>query len=205
MRAKTILQYLRDNPRFLRTNQSELTRLLRLAERDIVDLTGKQLVSLRDENTVLRRQLGIWYQNAADNELIMFFLHRYAVKLAGSKLTKGGTAKLLGAQMKKILEIPFTRIVPITGPDKIELSNADRRLLTGCEGALRTTLPLESFSSKVGSVKWKVWLYVPMERRRRLFACIVCASNDSKQFPRAAHADYALRMAELTGQALDRE
>ena len=145
MRARTVLQYLRDNPKFLRTHQSELTRMLRLAERDVVDLTGKQLVVLRDENTILRRQLGVWYQNAADNEQIMFFLHRLAVKLAGQPLSAGSTAKHLAALLKKHLQIPLCRLVPLTGDDRVELSSNDRRRLVDCAGALRSITPLASF------------------------------------------------------------
>lgn len=204
MREKDVLGYLRDNPRFFRRHLSELTRMLRLSERDVVDLTGRQLVTLRDENTRMRRQLHSWYKNAANNEAIVHFLHRLAIHLVKDKLKPGRTAKLVSRELRNVLKIELCKLCDLA--DAHLLSTGERQRLDASNGALRTTLPLaglKNLTARGGD--WVAYLYVPVYRGRKLRAVIVCATRTARDFPHAAATDYAISMAELVGAALERE
>ncbi|MBF2735507.1 MAG: DUF484 family protein [Betaproteobacteria bacterium AqS2] len=204
MREKLILQFLRDNPRFLRRHQSELTRMLRLAERDVVDLTGRQLVILREENNNLRKQLQEWYQAAADNEALIEFLHRYALELLAAPTKKGEAAKRLSRLIGRELEIKLCKIVDLKR-DKVKLLPQDLRRFGAGGGVVRTDRPLKSFAGLVKADAWAAFLNIPVYRKRSLRAVVVCGSKRAKDFPRQAESDYALRLAELVGAALERE
>ena len=205
MKEKTVLQFLRDNPQFLRRNQSEITRMLRLAERDIVDLTGKQLVTLRDENTKLRKQLHNWYQAAADNEGIIEFLHRYAIKILTSKRTNGQASKQLSQLIDKELGIKLCKIVDLKKA-KIKLTPNDQRRLEETVGVVRTELPLPSFKKLIKKdEQWSAYLYIPVFIKNKLRAVIICGTQNPKDFPRSAESDYAVRLAEIVAAAISIE
>ena len=204
MREKAVLRYLRDNPRFLRRNQSELTRMLRLAERDIVDLTGKQLETLREENTKMRKQLLAWYKAAAENEDIIEFLHRYSTRLVRGDGKRGEAAKELRLEAKRSLGIGLCRLVDLDAGEA-ELSDADGRRLGDSLGALRTDAPLPSLKKVVPKASWKSFLSIPVYKGKRIRAVVVLGSAQTGHFPRDAHTDYAVRLAETVSAALDRE
>ena len=174
--------------------------MLRLAERDVVDLTGMQLVALRDENTKLRRQLHEWYEAAANNEQIIEFLHRLAIGMITSEAGKD-PAKLLAREMDKRLGIKLCRLVDLS-KSKTTISEADKRRLDSCPGALRTTDPLQSFSTLVKRGHWDAILHIPVYTGKQLRAVVICGTKNAKEFPRQAYADYAVRMAELLAAVL---
>ena len=204
MREKAVLQYLRDNPRFLRRNQSELTRMLRLAERDVIDLTGKRLVSLRDEYELLLRQLQDWYGNSAENERILEFLHRLALRLVSSTPKKGETERILRLEARKTLGIKLCKLVDLER-DGVALTRGDRKQLTDSLGLVRTDKTLPSLSGKVTGKGWKAFLNIPVFQGNRLRAVVVLATDNSKDFPRKAQSDYAQRLAELVASAMAKE
>ena len=204
MREKSVLQYLRDNPRFLRRHQSELTRLLRLAERDVVDLAGHQLTTLRDENTNLRSQLQAWYQAAANNEAIINFLHRYALRMIVSDRKTGRSARQLILEINKSLDIKLCKVIMLNDT-QAQLQPKDRKRLEECLGLVRTDRPLDSFKDLIARGHWSAFLTVPVFKGKQMRAVIICGTRNAKDFPRSAHSDYAIRMGELLAAALDAE
>ena len=168
----------------------------------MVDLTGRQLVILREENNKMRRQLQEWYQAAADNESLIEFLHRYALALLAAPAKKGEAARRLSRLIGKELDIKLCRIVDLKH-DKVKMLPQDLRRFGG--GVLRTERPLKSFATLFKAGSWSAFLNIPIYHKRSLRAVIVCGSKESKDFPRRAESDYALRLAELVGIALERE
>lgn len=205
MRERDVLDYLRDNPHFFRRHQLELSRRLRLAERDVVDLTGRQLVVLRDENSVMRNQLQAWYTNAADNEGVIEFLHHLALALLKVTNQAGQTSRVLNRATRSLLEIDLCKLCDLRAKTAPELSKRDRQRLEECMGVLRTTTPLPSLQQYTARGEWQAFLYVPVWAGRSLRAVIVCAAEAAREFPRDAQPDYAIRLAELIGAALARE
>lgn len=205
MREKDVLEYLRNSPHFFRRHSQELSRRLRLAERDVVDLTGKQLVALRDENTAIRAQLSSWYTNAADNEAILEFLHRLAVGLLKGNAKTGNAGKVLGKEMDGILEIELCKLCDLKAKNAPKLTERDQQRLENCDGVLRTSAPLKSLEKLVGKGQWQAFLYVPVVVKNKLRAVVICATETAREFPREADADYALRMADLLAAALGNE
>ena len=200
MRETTILKYLRENPRFMRKHQAELTRMLRLAERDVVDLTGMQLVALRDENTKMRRQLHKWYAAAAANEQIIEFLHRLAIRLVAGD-AKANPERLLAREMDKRLGIKLCKLVDLKKSGH-KVSLADKRRLESSPGALRTAEPLPSFAKLVRRDHWEAILHIPVYLGTSLRAVVICGTQDAQDFPRDASSDYAVRLAELLAVCL---
>ena len=206
MRERDVLDYLRNNPKFFRRHQSELSRLLRLAERDVVDLTGRQLVALRDENTLMRNQLRDWYNNAADNEGIIDFLHKLAIGLVRNNGKTGNAEKVLKREVKTAFELDLCKLVDLTSAKAPKLTDNELSRIYSCNDVLRTTVPLTSLRHLVPkNYEWKAFLFIPVWMKDKLQAIIVCASHRSREFPHDASADYAIRMAELVGMALSNE
>lgn len=205
MRDKLVMQFLRDNPKFLRRHQSELTRLLRLAERDVIDYTGKQIVSLREENDILRKQTRDWFDAAASNEDLIEFLHRYALGLLTNRdRKKGKAAQLLGRLISRELGIKLCRVIDLKH-GKVKLLAADKRRFERAASTVRTEKPLPSFAALFRKNAWSVFLNIPVYSGRTLRAVIVLGSKQSKDFPRNANSDYVLRLAELVCIALEQE
>ena len=194
---------MRDNPRFMRRNQSELTRMLRLAERDVIDLTGRQLAKLRDDNQLMITQLRDWYGNAADNERTLTFLHQLSLKLLSASPKKGQTARILATEAKKTLGSKFCKLFETKKSD-VKISAADKKRLDESLGVVRTERPMKSLVPVLGNKKWKAYLNIPVYNRT-LRAVIVLATDRARDFPRSARSDYAQRMAEIIAVSLQRE
>ncbi len=175
--------------------------MLRLAERDVVDLTGRQLLGLREENDLLRKQLGEWYANAAANEALGLMLHRLAVRIAGSRRQLGfaGLERALKAEAGAAgLGLGLCRV----------LARADMAVARGQGRALlkrqvvRSARPLPEAAAKLGRRRWRAYLHVPLGSGGQLKGMVVFASDDAKAFPPEAHNDYVLRLAELLAAAI---
>lgn len=175
--------------------------MLRLAERNIVDLTGRQLATLREENTLLRNNLARWYGHAAENDGMILCLHTVALQIiaGGSKLTVAKIEKLVAKSLKTHADIPMCKIV--VADSKLKLHDRPGGALAG-RTVLRKTKLLPEMPAKLARGKWKTFLHVPIRRRKSLAAVLVCASPNARAFPVDADTDYVTRLAELIAQAL---
>lgn len=204
MREKAVLGYLRDNPAFLRRNQAELKRMLRLAERDIIDLAGQQLATMRDTNEMLLKQLGEWYGNASENERTLEFLHRLTTSLLAAKGSRGETMKILKKEVKGSLGVRHCRVVDLAD-GKAKLEREDRKRLEDDIGAVRTDKPLKSVAKHYRGDRWRAFLNVPVFSGKKVRALIVFATDRPADFPRNAQDDYARRLSEVVSASLARE
>ena len=201
MRFERVIKFLRENPRFLRRYQSEIARMLRLAERDVVDLTGRQLVALREENTIMREQLMRWYSNAAESESMLMCLQHIAEALIANQreLSLAQIERVVAKHLKADVGVPLCRLVKIDRPLKIA---AEERALLSEGEVFRARTVLAGVDISLPRGDWRSFLHIPIRRRRRLRALLLCAAREQNAFPESAHADHVLRLANLIAVVL---
>ena len=203
MKSDLLLKILRDRPGFLRRHQAEIARMLRLAERDIVDLTGRQVVTLREENDALRKRLGEWYENAAVNDMIGSALHSLVIRILrsrGRKITRAGLERMFREEFTRgDLEIGAARLFV---SKQLDLSAADARK-TVDSGIVLSKKPAAAIAGLLKGERFSSYLHIPLiGSRDRLIGMAVVASSNPQAFPSEAYDDYALRLGEVLAAAL---
>lgn len=200
MRSNLAIKYLRENPTFLRRHRVELTRLMRLAERDIIDMTGRQLVTLRDENTVLHKQLAAWYTNASENEVLSLILHQLTLKFLGGigKLTVAKIEKILDSELAGQFNIDKCRLFEAKS---LGIPDPKKKLLTNRK-VFREQRPWPKLVEALGKNRWRSHLCVPVFAGKRLSVVLIICSKVSQAFPADAHDDYVGRLGDLIGATM---
>lgn len=203
MKSDLLLKMLRDRPGFMRRHQAEIARMLRLAERDIVDLTGRQLAVLREENDILRKQLSEWYENAAVNDMIGAAIHALVLRILRSR-----DGKLSVAAIDRMFKEEFTsldlqiRKARLFSVDQLDLSDGQARKLASA-GVVAGKKPAAEVAQLLKGRQYAAYLHIPLlGARSRLAGIAVVASDNAKAFPAGAYDDYALRLGEVLAAAL---
>ena len=177
--------------------------MLRLAERDIVDLTGRQLVALREENDALRKQLGEWYENAAVNDMIGSALHALVLRLLrgrGRKLSVAGIERMFKEEFTAVdLEV---RKVRLFSARQLGLAAAAARQAIAA-GVVVSRKPADAIAALLPGERFNSYLHIPLlGGRGQLLGIAVLASDNVKAFPAEAYDDYAVRLGEVLAAAL---
>jgi uncharacterized protein YigA (DUF484 family) len=202
MKAEEVVQYLQNHPQFFEDHAAMLAEIAipHPYGGRTVSLSERQMLTLREKNKELEKQLQELVEHARDNDALQQKTHRYTLTLFGAEnlLTQQDA---ITQGLREIFEVPHVALHVWKGlpPSAEVLSFADQQMRPVCtHHALHDT---QSWFNDAAP-HLHSFAYLPLRSDEHSVGLLILASEDPQRFYPEMGTVFLQRIAETAAAAL---
>ena len=202
MKSTDVAIYLQNNPQFFEENLDLLAEIILPHPHGgrTVSLSERQLLTLREKNKLLEKNLHDMVAAARDNDALQHKVHQFSCALFGYATQPDMTAMLV-RNLREIFSVPHVvlHLWEIQPPSAEVLTFADQQAQPVCvHHALHDTLPW--FGE--GATRLRSFSYLPLRVEKQSIGLLVLASEEAQRFYPEMGTLFLQRIAEIVSCAV---
>ena len=202
MKSTDVAMYLQNNPQFFEENPGLLAEIILPHPHGgrTISLSERQLLTLREKNKLLEKNLHDMVAAARDNDALQQKVHQFSCALFGYASLLDMT-EIIIRNLREIFSVPHValHLWQIQPPSAEVLAFTDKQAQPVCvHHALHDTL--QWFGE--GATRLRSFSYLPLRAGEQSIGLLVLASEEAQRFYPEMGTLFLQRIAEITSRTL---